>query len=93
MTLREFIEGIFNNREVDKYLGKRLIIQHIVSNEGGVSLDGVVEITIFEIVKPDNHDQPIVKMRFNTRLHEHDMNIMEWHDLAWCAQYEVLVVA
>ena len=89
MTLRKFIEDGLKTDLSNLYL-KDVIIQHTISNEGGVSLDGIAEISILTVIIPTNTDQPIAKVRFNTRLHDHAMNTVEWHDMVWCSQYEVL---
>ena len=89
MTLRKFIEDGLKTGLSNLYL-KDVIIQHTISNEGGVSLDGIAGISILEVIRPTNTDQPIAKVRFNTRLHDHTMNTVEWHDMVWCSQYEVL---
>lgn len=89
MTLRKFIEDGLKTDLSNLYL-KDVIIQHTISNEGGVSLDGIAEISILTVILPTDTDQPIAKVRFNTRLHDHAMNTVEWHDMAWCSQYEVL---
>ena len=89
MTLRKFIEDGLKTGLSNLYL-KDVIIQHTISNEGGVSLDGVAEISILAVIRPADTDQPIAKVRFNTRLHDHAMNTVEWHDMAWRSQYELL---
>jgi hypothetical protein len=52
--------------------------------------DGYMEVEIIDYHKGGSNDDALVKFLVKTSLQGHRVGDIEWHDMTWCSQWEVI---
>jgi len=86
MTLKEAIsESPFHAIDVNFVLHRKYY-----DDRWNGERDGYMEVEITDYLENESKDDSVVKILVKTAFQSHHIGDAEWHDMNWCAQWEVV---